>query len=147
LRKLVQAKSRKPKMTAKSKSRKAARLELPKPTTVEDMVDSLGGPSGFVCPECKGPLWEMRNGHAMHFRCLVGHDYSPNNLSSAYGEELETQLWKALRSLEERIELQRRLAHQAGRGKQRIPQNAFRERADLNKSLADQLKNILAQLK
>jgi hypothetical protein len=30
-----------------------------------------------ACPECRGPLTEVRDGDIVEFRCLVGHRYSP----------------------------------------------------------------------
>jgi two-component system chemotaxis response regulator CheB len=73
----------------------------------------MGPPSMFVCPECHGPLWELRDGKAALFRCMVGHSYAPRNLFSAQKEELERALWIALRALEERIALQHKLADRA----------------------------------
>jgi two-component system, chemotaxis family, protein-glutamate methylesterase/glutaminase len=61
-------------------------------------------------PECNGPLWEMRDGKATLFRCMVGHSFGPENLFAAQTEEVERALWTALRALEERVAMQIKLA-------------------------------------
>jgi len=59
----------------------------------------MGPPSMFVCPECNGPLWEMHDGKASGFRCMVGHFFGPETLYAAQSEEVERALWTALRAL------------------------------------------------
>src|SRR4051812_12856669 len=133
-------------MTAKQKSR-AKLVDTNRVISVKDMFKEVGPPSGFVCPECKGPLWENRNGNAFHYRCLVGHDFSPGSLGTAYGEELENALWIALRTLEERVELQRRLVNQAALGKQKAPRDVFQQRARQTTRHMNQLKKILEEVR
>lgn len=72
-----------------------------------------GVPSAFSCPECSGVLWEMSNGEVVHFRCRVGHAYSAETLFSEQTDALEAALWMALRALEEKAELARRLLNRA----------------------------------
>jgi two-component system chemotaxis response regulator CheB len=72
-----------------------------------------GTPSAFGCPECGGVLWELRDGELLHFRCRVGHAWSPDSLLAEQSEALEAALWTALRALEESAALSRRLAAQA----------------------------------
>jgi two-component system chemotaxis response regulator CheB len=68
-----------------------------------------GPPSGLTCPECGGTLWESRTGEPARFTCHVGHAYSAKSLVEAQGQSLESSLWAALRALEERSDLLRRL--------------------------------------
>jgi two-component system chemotaxis response regulator CheB len=63
----------------------------------------------MACPECDGPLYESKDGHLAHFRCNVGHAYSPLSLSAKHGEALERALWVAVRTLNERITLHREM--------------------------------------
>lgn len=67
-------------------------------------------PSAFTCPECGGALWELTAGSVLHYRCHVGHDFSPDALLTSKNEYLEAALWTALRALEENAALQRRMA-------------------------------------
>jgi two-component system chemotaxis response regulator CheB len=76
-----------------------------------------GRPSGLICPECGGVLWATDTGALLHFRCHVGHAYSGESLLSAQSDALEGALWGAVRAMEEKAELSRRLAAGArGRG-------------------------------
>jgi len=78
-----------------------------------DSMEKLGHPSSLSCPHCNGVLWEIRDGKAVHFRCRVGHAFSPENLQSAQSEAVEEALWSAVRALEEKTALARKLAEHA----------------------------------
>ena len=69
-----------------------------------------GPPSGLTCPECGGALWEQDERGAIRFACQVGHAYSLASLFEEQGRALETSLWSAVRALEERAGVHRRLA-------------------------------------
>jgi two-component system, chemotaxis family, protein-glutamate methylesterase/glutaminase len=69
-----------------------------------------GDPSGFACPACGGALWEVDDEAVLRFRCRVGHAFSAESLLNAEDEQLDTALWSALRALEERGDLSRRIA-------------------------------------
>lgn len=78
--------------------------------------DTSGTPSGFACPDCHGALWELREGDLIRFRCRTGHAFSADNAAAGMDEEVERALWAALRSLEEKGALARKLmADAAGR--------------------------------
>jgi two-component system, chemotaxis family, protein-glutamate methylesterase/glutaminase len=73
-----------------------------------------GKPSVFACPECGGVLWELRNNDLIRFRCRVGHSYSPHSLVQELLQSSETALWAAMRALEEKAAMQRRVADGLG---------------------------------
>src|SRR5204862_3097893 len=69
-----------------------------------------GDLTGLTCPECGGALWEhLSSDGYVRFKCHVGHAYSPESLETAQSEGLEMALWSALRTLQERGDLFRRL--------------------------------------
>jgi two-component system, chemotaxis family, protein-glutamate methylesterase/glutaminase len=76
----------------------------------EALNGKYGPPTGFICPECNGPLWEGQTKKVLHYQCLVGHRYSPESLLTDEAEALERGLWAAVKTLEERSALLRRLA-------------------------------------
>jgi two-component system chemotaxis response regulator CheB len=83
-----------------------------------------GPPTALTCPDCGGALWEMVSGDVVRYRCHVGHAYSPDSLVGGQADKLERVLWSALRALEEKAELSRRLADRIGnRGLERLAQS------------------------
>jgi two-component system chemotaxis response regulator CheB len=69
-----------------------------------------GEPSGFTCPECSGALWEADEDGVPRFRCRTGHQYSLETLLTAQSDSIEAALWSAVRALEERSAMLRRIA-------------------------------------
>lgn len=97
------------------KENEAARLELD--LRQDGLAPAMA--SGFTCPECGGALWELENGELFRYRCRVGHAYSAEVLVEQQSTALEAALWAALRALQEKAALMRRLALNArnrGRG-------------------------------
>jgi two-component system, chemotaxis family, protein-glutamate methylesterase/glutaminase len=76
-------------------------------------AEGLGNPSGYTCPDCNGSLASISEGH---FRCRVGHAWTVDALLAARDEEVEGAVWVALRSLQEKANLARKMADQAGPG-------------------------------
>lgn len=75
--------------------------------------DRPGTPSPFACPECAGVLWELNEGGVLRFRCRTGHAYSVGTLLAEQAEAVEDALWSALRALEEKAALAKRMADRA----------------------------------
>src|SRR5258708_10179011 len=97
----------------------------------------VGNPSGFACPDCGGALWEVHDGHLVRFRCRTGHAFSPESLLAHQSEALESALWTALRALEERAALARKLARESHEhGRARSEKNFERQAADAGRNAA-----------
>jgi two-component system, chemotaxis family, protein-glutamate methylesterase/glutaminase len=69
-----------------------------------------GTPSVFACPECHGVLWELKDKELTRFRCRVGHSYGIDSLAKELSHASEGALWAALRALEEKAAMLRRVA-------------------------------------
>ncbi len=54
-----------------------------------------------TCPDCRGPLTEIRDGELVEYECLVGHRYAPGALLHAHTDTQERALWSAVVALEE----------------------------------------------
>jgi two-component system chemotaxis response regulator CheB len=76
-----------------------------------------GKGSGYTCPDCQGSLTEVDP--VGRYRCRIGHAWSAQALLAAHDGEFRFALMKALRALEEKAALARKLSTQAGGGKPR----------------------------
>jgi two-component system chemotaxis response regulator CheB len=75
-----------------------------------------GGALGLSCPDCGGTLWSVGEGPMHRFRCRIGHVYSEQSMLVEQGRALEGAMWAAVRALEERAALLRRMARRAREG-------------------------------
>jgi two-component system chemotaxis response regulator CheB len=105
--------------------------------------EELERPVALSCPECGGALREIADGELLRYRCHVGHAYDAGLLLGAQTEGVERALWSALRALEERAALLRRMARQqsvnsslAGR---------WAERAAEHEAHAQAVRNLLVE--
>lgn len=76
-------------------------------------IDRIGRRSVLSCPDCGGVMWEVEEGDLLRYRCHVGHAYTGELMNVALDEDLRRALGTALRALEERGALMKRLHQQA----------------------------------
>jgi two-component system chemotaxis response regulator CheB len=90
-----------------------------------------GQPTGLTCPECNGGIWEHVVDDLPRYACRVGHEFGPEAFDSEQAQRVEAALWTALRALEERGALHRRMAaRQQARGNAHFAEK-YNERANL----------------
>lgn len=104
-----------------------------------------GTPSPLTCPECGGVLWELHDNNLIQFRCHVGHVYSLDGMLSEQAEAIEKALWSAVRILEEKAALARRLANQAHQQHRPHSENRFREQAEEAEQNAAVVRQLILQ--
>jgi len=81
--------------------------------TATENVESLGHRSVFVCPDCGGSLWQMKQEGVARYRCYAGHAYVAETLLENKDQQLEETLWIVMRILEERKNMLTVLASQS----------------------------------
>jgi two-component system chemotaxis response regulator CheB len=106
--------------------------------------DHPGVPSPWPCPDCNGVLWAIQDGDDLvRFRCRVGHAWWPDSLLAKQGEAVETALWMALRTLEDRAALSEHLAERADSGGRAISARRFRSDLEGLRVSIDTLRDLL----
>ena len=109
-----------------------------------DKVDEIGERSPLTCPDCSGVLWSLHDGEQPRYRCHVGHAYTEAILMSELAEAMDAALVVALRTMEERIRLLRRMAEQDER---RIGTSAdYAERAAELERYAGHIRTLLLEV-
>lgn len=114
------------------------RVELLHPTATAELV--AGPPSALTCPDCGGALWEIEDGAGLRFACHVGHAFSMASMAEEHGRSVESTLWSAVRALEERANMHRRIAS-------RVPRRArvYEDQARDAESHAHTLRGMLGR--
>jgi two-component system, chemotaxis family, protein-glutamate methylesterase/glutaminase len=113
--------------------------------TVE-MMDRIGRRAVFSCPDCGGVMWELDDGGPTHYRCHVGHAYNAQSMRPALDESLHRALATALRVLDDRLALVRKLHRQAVQdGRASLAKSWAKNEADFDqdaKTLRDAINRI-----
>lgn len=99
--------------------------------------------SGFTCPECKGPMWQIEDGGMARYRCRVGHAYTAETMLAAQTEDVEAALWVALETLEESAQVAGRLAAEAHQREHHLAAARLEERAERAAERADAIRRGL----
>jgi two-component system chemotaxis response regulator CheB len=94
--------------------------------------------SALTCPECRGPIWEERQGKIVEYACRVGHRYSPLAMKKEHHDTVERSLWASVVALEEAADIAEYLAPELG--------HEGVGEASKQRDQATFLKNILARL-
>ncbi len=99
--------------------------------------------SGYVCPECNGPLWELRDGMLVRFRCRVGHAFSRDSMLASQADALDETLWTAYETLCESALLAERFAAESrDHGRPHVAER-LEERARAQRRRAERLRGVI----
>lgn len=108
-------------------------------------VKQLGEKSIYACPDCGGGLWNIneKNGKADRYRCHIGHSYSEKDLAVKQVEVLESTLWIALRMMEERRNLLRKMENSVRKNGSNRIDLGYRDKGEELQLHVDRMKEIL----
>jgi two-component system chemotaxis response regulator CheB len=115
------------------------------PLAVHD-PERPGKPSGFACPDCHGVLFEITEGSLLRYRCRVGHAWSGESLVARQTVDLESALWMALRSLEEKAALNHQMGARATARGHALTSHRFAESADETLKAAELVRDLIARI-
>jgi two-component system chemotaxis response regulator CheB len=110
-------------------------------------VAEIGSHSLYACPDCGGGLWEKEDNGFKRYRCHIGHTYSQLDLMKKQQEQVESTLWIALRMMEERRNLLKRIADKERKNGLNILSADHQERAEELEQHIDILKKIIFRAK
>jgi two-component system chemotaxis response regulator CheB len=108
-------------------------------------LDRIGRRTLFVCPECHGNLWEIEESGTARYRCYTGHAFSAEALDQSFHDDLGRALATALRALDERARLLRRMEEKAVEDGRPNLARQWGDRAADFETEADVVRNTLAR--
>lgn len=108
-----------------------------------DSGEHPGEVSGFTCPECTGPLFEIGEGQLVRYRCRVGHAYTADGVLEGKDGALEDALYAALNNLEESADMADRLASRSRGGGHGHAVERFEARAREARRRANTIRRVL----
>src|SRR5690606_36385539 len=103
-------------------------------------------PSLLTCHDCGGNLFQLEKDNITRFRCHTGHAYSVNDLLLKQSSSVESALWIALRSLEERYSLIKKLNDQQVKRGYHTSSSSYAEKTAELRSQIEKLKEVLVKI-
>lgn len=70
-----------------------------------NQLKKIADRSDFICPDCGGGLWAVKDDPIHRYRCHTGHVYTERLLAEEQVQGIEESLWVSIRMLEERRNL------------------------------------------
>ena len=108
-----------------------------------DVIRHIADPVALSCPQCGGVLSMMRDAKPLRFRCQVGHAFTAEAVAKEQEGAIDEALRVALRIIEERAELVRRMATDGRRAGRRALAEMYEERAAEYSEYADTIRKAV----
>lgn len=105
----------------------------------------IADPAALTCPGCGGVLSAVKEARPMRFRCQVGHAYTADALAKEQEGQVDEALRVALRIIEERAELVRRMAADGRRSGRPAVAEMYELRAAEYREYADMIRRVVLQ--
>jgi two-component system chemotaxis response regulator CheB len=110
--------------------------------TLKEIADH----SDFICPDCGGGLWAVKNDPVHRYRCHTGHVYTEKLLNEMQDENIEETIWMAIRMLEEKHNMLLLMARREdGHGDTHLAASYQRRVNEITKHIG-RMKSLLARL-
>lgn len=111
-----------------------------------EAIEQLADTSVFACPDCGGNLWAIKGDKVKRYRCHIGHAYTERDLVVKQAETASATLWVAVRMMEERKHLLRKLeVENEKKGHKYLSSNNVQKQDTMQRHI-DKLKKILFDL-
>lgn len=131
--------------------------ELPREIALEAEIDrrgavspnamhALGPQTSLVCPECRGPMWQLGDEAARRYRCYLGHATTVRELLAASANEVESALWSAVRALNDRATALETLASDSERIGNGQASVVYTQRAEETRTQAELARTFMLDL-
>jgi two-component system chemotaxis response regulator CheB len=116
-----------------------------KPIDNSDRAEELGESVSVTCPDCGGPLWELRDEKLRRYRCRLGQAFTAESLLTGQSEVIEYALWAAVRPMEDRVRTLMSLANgRREHGQSRLA-DSYETQAKELKTQAQQIRQMLLE--
>jgi len=113
------------------------------PADNSNCAEKLGESVALTCPDCGGPLWQLRDKKLRRYRCRLGHAFTAESLLSGQSEMIEYALWAAVRTMEDRVRILMTLVHGRREHGQSKIADTYETRANELKTQAQQIRQML----
>src|SRR5215831_19623704 len=115
------------------------------PVDNSNCAEKLGESVAMTCPECGGPLWQLRDKKQRRYRCRLGHAFTAESLLEGQLEMIEYALWAAVRTMEDRVGILMTLAHGRREHGQSKTADTYETRAKELKTQTQQIRHMLLE--
>jgi two-component system, chemotaxis family, protein-glutamate methylesterase/glutaminase len=111
--------------------------------SIHEMERMLGPSLPLTCPECGGAIWQTKEGR---IACHLGHEFSAEQFESLHDLSVDAALWTAIRTLEERAEIARRLGDMSVARGHAASAERFAEKVREARAQADEVRKVARSL-
>jgi two-component system chemotaxis response regulator CheB len=108
-----------------------------------ESLAAIAEPAALTCPSCGGVLSELKMERPLRFRCQVGHAYTADALAKEQEDRVDEALRVALRIIEERAELVRRMAEDGRQSGRVAVAGMYEARAAEYREYADMIRRVV----
>jgi two-component system, chemotaxis family, protein-glutamate methylesterase/glutaminase len=110
-----------------------------------EALTAIANPAPLSCPSCGGVLSALKAEKPVRFRCQVGHAFAADVLAKEQESRIDEAMRIALRIIEERVELVRRMATDARQSGRYAVAEMYEARADEYRTYSEVIRRAVLQ--